>query len=261
MKVIHYSVDDVFGVFRSLTKLHPKSIFELPFFAYFQKLHQRYGLVVSCYCFFKKGDFSLCDVTRAYKKEFERNSSWLRFGFHGYTGSEDYNEQSLDESARQYRDVILNLREIVGEKCLDTFPRLHAFKASSDFLRYLESNDVLSLNGLLAADDDRNSYSLSALEDEKLKCRHLFLKGNLALLRTTQRFDSLMPSMQMKLFAYSGVGVIEFFTHELLLFNPKNLKNKVKSIIIKLLMKAACKYYKKKGYIFSFPMDYINQLN
>lgn len=260
MKFLHYSIDDVISVFEELTLKQPDSIFDLPFFAYFQHLHNKHGLVVSCYCFFRNGRFSLANCTRSYKTEFEENSSWLRFGFHGYTGSEDYNEQSLDESARQYRDVILNLREIIGEKCLDTFPRLHAFKASSDFLRYLESNDVLSLNGLLAADDDRNSYSLSALEDEKLKCRQLFLKGNLALLRTTQRFDSLMLSKQMKLFAYSG-GQIEFFTHEFLLFNQKNLKNKVKSIIIKLLIKATCKYYKKKGYIFSFPMDYINQLN
>lgn len=255
MKAIHYSIDDVFDVFRRLTELHPKSIFELPFFAYFQKLHQRYGLVISCYCFFKKGDFSLCDVTRAYKTEFERNSSWIRFGFHGYTGCEDYNLQALDESICQYRKVICNLREIVGENSLDTFPRIHTFRASRDFLHYLADNDILSLKGVLAADDDRISYSLTFSENEELKHQGILIKDNLCFLKTSQRFDGLGLRMQKKLFSHMGGHVI-LFTHEWLLYHPHNLKNKIKSVFIKQLMTISCKYYSKKGYCFAFPMDY-----
>ena len=113
---VHYSIYDVVGVFEELTKKQPDSIFELPFFAHLQHLHNKYGLVVSCYCFFRNGCFSLANCTRYYKTEFERNSSWLRFGFHGYTGCENYEIQALDESICQYRNVICNLRALVSNK-------------------------------------------------------------------------------------------------------------------------------------------------
>ena len=54
---VHYSIDDVVGVFEELTKKQPDSIFELSFFAHLQHLHNKYGLVVSCYCFFRNGVF------------------------------------------------------------------------------------------------------------------------------------------------------------------------------------------------------------
>lgn len=252
---VHYSIDDVVGVFEELTKKQPDSIFDLPFFAHLQHLHNKYGLVVSCYCFFRNGCFSLANCTRYYKTEFERNSSWLRFGFHGYAGCENYETLALDECICQYQKVICNLRDIVGEKSLDTFPRIHTFRASRDFLHYLADNDILSLKGVLAADDDRISYSLTFSENEELKHQGILIKDNLCFLKTSQRFDGLGLHMQKKLFSHMG-GYVILFTHEWLLYHPHNLKNKIKSVFIKQLMNIACKYYSKKGYCFAFPMDY-----
>lgn len=175
IKTIHYSIDDVIEVFSELTKMQPKSIFDIPFFAFLLSLHRQYGIVVSCYCFFKRRTFSLSECTKSYRHEFEKNASWLKFGFHGYTGFEDYESQPLNESIQQYKEVILNLKEIVGEKALDTFPRIHRFKASQKFIRYLGSNSILSQTGLLAADDDRISYSLKPEDNKKLKQRHFLI--------------------------------------------------------------------------------------
>ena len=259
IKTIHYSIDDVIEVFSELTKMQPKSIFDIPFFAFLLSLHRQYGIVVSCYCFFKRRTFSLSECTKSYRHEFEKNASWLKFGFHGYTGFEDYESQPLNESIQQYKEVILNLKEIVGEKALDTFPRIHRFKASQKFIRYLGSNSILSQTGLLAADDDRISYSLKPEDNKKLKQRHFLIKEHIIFLETTQRFDKLSPFWLKKLFTYRG-GVFLLFTHEYLLLHQKPLKLKIKSHIIKNLMKLVCKLYTKKGYSFSFPMDIKEQL-
>lgn len=105
IKTIHYSIDDVIEVFSELTKMQPKSIFDIPFFAFLLSLHRQYGIVVSCYCFFKRRTFSLSECTKSYRHEFEKNASWLKFGFHGYTGFEDYESQPLNESIQQYKEV------------------------------------------------------------------------------------------------------------------------------------------------------------
>ena len=203
-KYIHLSVDDVIGVFKELTITKPDSIFEIELFRYLRKLHHRYGAVVSCYCFYKKEEFSLAQCTREYKQEFEENASWLRFGFHGYSGGEDYISQSIVDSYSQYQEVIINLKKIVGINALDNFPRIHTFRASDDFVRLLADNDILCISGLLAADDERRSYSLNTEEDKKLKSNGFMEKNNILYMRTSQRFDSVAPSSVIKLFSHRG---------------------------------------------------------
>ena len=254
MKIIHYSIDDVILVFEQLTKVHPKSIFDISFFSFLRNLHLQYGVKVSCYCFYRRNNFSLKKCTRDYKDEFEENASWLRFGFHGYTGKENYETQPLSESIRQYNDFAYDIKEIVGEISIDFFPRIHTFKASKEFVKYLTCNDVLPVVGLLTADDNRVSYSLTSADDQKLRNYNYLERNGLLYLQTTQRFDTLKPFAINKLFANSG-GQVILFTHEWLLNGPSNFKNRVKSLIIKLLMKTVCKYYVGKGYQFAFPMD------
>lgn len=199
-KLLHFAVDDVIVSFKQLTETNPISIFEIPLFGYLKKMHEKYGVVVSCYCFYTCGDFTLSNATRLYKQEFENNSSWLKFSFHGYTGRENYEEQDLKMSQRQFQEVICNLKEIVGPSSLDSFARIHTFQASYDFICFLAQNGDYSLKGLLSADDSRISYSLSKCDNAQLKLDGWFQSDGLALLKTTQRFDSLRPSSLKRLF-------------------------------------------------------------
>lgn len=199
-KLLHFSVDDVIVSFKQLTETNPISIFEIPLFGCLKKMHEKYGVVVSCYCFYTCGDFTLSNATRLYKQEFENNSSWLKFSFHGYTGRENYEEQDLKMSQRQFQEVICNLKEIVGPSSLDSFARIHTFQASYDFVCFLAQNGDYSLKGLLSADDSRISYSLSKCDNAQLKLDGWFQSDGLALLKTTQRFDSLRPSSLKRLF-------------------------------------------------------------
>ena len=120
MNIVHISIDDVICVFKKLTCTKPSSIFNLHFFRYLKRIHEKYDLKVSCYCFYLYENFTLASCTRVYRKEFEANSDWLRFGFHGYSGKEDYGIQDEMESEKQYELVMGNLAEIVGIKALDT---------------------------------------------------------------------------------------------------------------------------------------------
>lgn len=254
-KIIHYSIDDTILVFKQLTEQQPNSIFELDMFAFLKKLHDKYGIVVSCYCFFKTGDFTLTACTRSYKGEFEANSSWLRFGFHGYSGNEDYLRQDIVVSSAQYEQVMYSLMEIVGESSIDRFPRIHTFQASKNFIFWMNSYKHIPVVGLLTADDSRLSYSLN-----RQQCRQLNTIGTLEyegirFLRTTQRFDSLRPKKIKRLFVNMG-GQEILFTHEWVFF-PMTFKLRIKAVIIKTIMFKIASFYTKRNYTPSFPMDKI----
>lgn len=93
---MHLSVDDVIGSFRYLALLRPISIFDVAFFAFLRNLHIGTGCVVSCYCFYKMDGFCLAECPDSYRQELENNSDWLKFGFHSYTGNEDYQRQDAN---------------------------------------------------------------------------------------------------------------------------------------------------------------------
>lgn len=249
---VHYSIDDVILVFYDLTTKHPKSIFDIEMFSFFRKLHQRYGLVLSCYCFFARDSFSLEKCVHSYKQEFEENASWLKFGFHGYNESTDYNSQNVKSSILQYEAFVHEMKQIVGEKSLDLIPRIHGFKASREFVSYLANNGCLSLKGLLSADDDRISYSLSIDDDKYLKLHRKLWLDDMIYLRTLHRFESLRRIGS--LFAISASGG-EFFTHEWVFYSSRNIKMMVRSKIVKVTMLILCEYYKRRGIGFAFPMD------
>ena len=129
------------------------------------------------------------------------HSSWLRFGFHGYTGKEDYNQQPLEISKEQYEETIRNLIDIVGLESIDTIPRIHTFSGSKEFLNFLGCNNILSLKGLLTADDERISYSLP----KQVKETENYLRNeNLLFIRTSQRFDGVKPRKIIRLFHHKG---------------------------------------------------------
>lgn len=82
----HLSIDDVIDLFFSLTVLHPKDIFEIPLLHDLLRIHQTYGIKTDLFVFWKNDKFCLKDCTFEYKFQFEKNSDWLKFGFHAYDG-------------------------------------------------------------------------------------------------------------------------------------------------------------------------------
>lgn len=75
-KVFHLSFDDVINVFRDLTinESNYNSLFENSTLGWLKELHEKYGIVVSCFVYYRDGDFCLENCTTKFKTEFENNS-------------------------------------------------------------------------------------------------------------------------------------------------------------------------------------------
>ncbi len=95
-KIAYFFIDDTIWVMRDLTRERPASMFDNPFMKMLKKAHDDYGLTVQLNLFYRTdffyGDdeFTLSDMTDAYKSEFEEASDWLRLAFHAKQEFPDY---------------------------------------------------------------------------------------------------------------------------------------------------------------------------
>lgn len=95
-KKAHFLIDDVIWVLRDITRQKPESLFDNPFLSMLKTAYERYGVKTQLNLFYRTSyfygmdEFSLADVTDAYKKEWEKASSWLKFAFHAKEEFPDY---------------------------------------------------------------------------------------------------------------------------------------------------------------------------
>ena len=116
-------IDDVIWIFRDLTRQRPKSMFGHPLLGALREAHERYGLKVQLNCFYRTDffygmdEFSLDDMTDAYKDEWQTSKDWLRLGFHSYQEFPDYPfiNSSYDDVAKAFDRVFGAVRRFAGE--------------------------------------------------------------------------------------------------------------------------------------------------
>lgn len=115
-KQAFFFIDDVIWVMRDLTRQRPASMFDNPFMKMLKKGHDDYGMTVQLNLFYRtdffygNDEFTLADMTDAYKAEFEANTNWLRLAFHAKQEFPDYPYVNAT-----YDDVKANYEAIVGE--------------------------------------------------------------------------------------------------------------------------------------------------
>ncbi|MBE5962600.1 MAG: hypothetical protein E7256_14690 [Lachnospiraceae bacterium] len=259
--MIHFSVDDFILNFADLTAQKDRypSIFNQPVFSFFQRMHEEYGAVFSLYCFGKdlKSGFLLEDVTRDYRKEFEENASWLKFGFHAMDSEAVYGDnrgtrtinRDADQALDDYQYVMHQLSEIVGEKAIDTVPRIHFFAGTSACCMAWK-NAYHGVTGLIAADDNRISYDHSDKQHECLVRENVIYdeEKELYFWRTNIRLENEKEEeiLRQKIRSFQGKCQI-VFTHECYL-NEVEMQKK-----IELCAREA----KKVGNPSEFPMNCI----
>ena len=96
MKKAYFYIDDTIWVLRDITRQKPKTLFENSFLNALKTAHDEYGLKVQLNLFYRTDsfygydEFTLADVTDAYKEEFIANSNWLKFAFHALEEFPDY---------------------------------------------------------------------------------------------------------------------------------------------------------------------------
>ena len=95
-KKCSYFCDDAIWALRDVTRQRPKSLFDHPFFAVLRECREKYGLKLQINLFYRTDffygmdEFTLKDVTDAYKAEFAANADWLKLGFHSLQEFPDY---------------------------------------------------------------------------------------------------------------------------------------------------------------------------
>ena len=249
---MHFSLDDTIQIFSDLTnkKNVYKSIFENPTLAYLYELHKEYGIVVSCYVYLEDETFKLEKTTDVFSSQFSENAHWLKFGFHARDYKSNYGEKSVLEAKNDYDDCIRELLRITGnENCIDRVPRLHYF--AGNFENSIIMRDTqLGILGLLSADDDRDSYWFKRTDnsDYPLDNRDSYTDSQIELIifptdlrmETKENFSEKLEN--------SDDDVLIIFTHEILL-EDSDIKERIKQSI---------EYSYKRGYLFDFPMNYVN---
>ena len=117
-KKAFFFIDDVIWVFRDLTRQRPASMFDNAFLKVLKEVHDKYGAKVQLNVFYRtdfyygNDEFTLADMTDAYKAEWEAASDWLKLGFHSKQEFPDYPWVNAS-----YQDVKEVFEMIHGEIC------------------------------------------------------------------------------------------------------------------------------------------------
>ena len=116
MKKAYFFIDDVIWLFRDLTRQRPASMFDNFFLKELKKAHDLYGAKFQLNIFYRtdffygNDEFTLADMTDAYKPEFEAASDWLKLAVHSKQEFPDYPFVNMD-----YQDAMEIMQMVMGE--------------------------------------------------------------------------------------------------------------------------------------------------
>lgn len=126
MKTSYFFIDDVIWVMRDLTRKRPTSLFDNPFLSHLKEAHDKYGLKVQLNLFYRtdffygNDEFTLSEMTDAYKSEWEEVSDWLTLAFHAKQEFPDYPyvNASYEDVKANYELITDEIKRFAGEKSI-----------------------------------------------------------------------------------------------------------------------------------------------
>lgn len=185
---VHISFDDVEFCFTNLTtnKSIYRSIFEEPFFKKLKEYHDKYGAVFSLYVYANK----LTGLDSKFAGEFLQNSSWLKIGYHSFSG-ENADTVSASTAISNWNTFINSVYTITGGlNSIDRIPRLHGFGGNLSALKAIKSSNCGAI-GFLSTDDTRKAYYLTTEQCNYLQAHDKLIdyENGLVFLSTDFRLD------------------------------------------------------------------------
>ena len=163
-----FFIDDVIWVFRDLTRQRPKSLFDNPFMKPLKECHEKYGLKMQLNIFYRTDffygmdEFSLADMTDAYKSEWQANRDWLKLGFHSLQEFPDYPWINIDydDVKKLFGMIHGQVERFAGEGVFTTALVPHWCPMSKDGCRALKDCGIklmeCSVGPRYRYDGDRN---------------------------------------------------------------------------------------------------------
>ena len=151
-----------------------------------------------------------------------------------------YENKSIIED---YDKTIAELERIVGEDTIDNVVRLQSFQGSKVGISAIR-NTVQPVVGLLTADDDRQSYYLSEVDNDYIYCHDEMVDDSFFLISTDIRAE-YVENIDEKLKEFetdswnNQLGDLVIFSHEWAL--SKRVKDNIERL---------CQYAVDNGYMF-----------
>lgn len=242
---VHFSIDDTIEIFEDLTKNKEnyQTIFDNGTLKFLKECNETYEAKFSMYCFYEFNGICLENCTDKFKKEFQENSEWLKFGFHALNNIRDYSKLSEEETKKDYQQVIGQLKRIVGEKSITTVIRMEKFVCNKNNAKVLGGVEY-GITGLLGADTmGRQDYYLNKKLNYKLFEKEIYYDNSIGI--TIYNTDLRVEKIEN---VYEEIDKIKedkniiVFTHE----GELNGENKNKIVEI-------CEITTQNGYIYDFP--------
>lgn len=205
--IVNISIDDVELSMKDLYE-NPKykSLFEQPFFRYLKDCHEKYNCTFTLYLYANMGG----QYSNKFKKEFLENKDWLQFGFHAVKPVFDKAETSniiIFSEAYEHLDSCIEI--FAGPEMKASALRLHYYYATPKEISFLHKKGI---NRLLAADDDRISYSLPKRLNDSLRKANTMSFNGMNYRRTNLRMEKMLfPPVELRNLPND---TIVFFTHE-----------------------------------------------
>jgi len=220
----HFSVDDVFNCLIEVTDAQI-SLFEHPFFAFLQSLHQTYGTSIDLYLFYQglvQGKpRCLSEVSSHLQPDF-RASPWLRLGPHAW----DYKTAPYAQSPAQQKETfeaIYQEIERFGDQP-SRWLRLHYFSEAYELAPYWQSKGV---DTLLLTDKPAAAYRLPEAARTRLASEGVIEYQGLYLRRSHDRVENLVADNLSLSQVHSRLAshlekyhFLVLFSHEIDLANP-----------------------------------------
>jgi len=125
-KKVQFFIDDVIWLFRDLTRQRPVSMFDHPFLGALKTAHEEYGVKTQLNVFYRTSffygddDFSLSEMTDAYKAEWVASSDWLKLAFHSKEEFPDYPYVNADYNLvkNNFNLIVNQIRRFAGNSSI-----------------------------------------------------------------------------------------------------------------------------------------------
>ena len=259
-RVVHFSLDDV-EVFGDLIRNQQDydSLFQHPFMAFLQELHQEYGLRITLYTYWHFGDDSynrLGDMPLKYKNDFRNASDWLRIGYHSSRAEFD-SLVSVADFRDSFNNVNTAIAQFADSSMIASTLRFHYFFAPDSLL-----NTLTGIRTLLCDDyDNFVSYNLTASESQAVEKGERIVKNDISYRRTNLRVDDNFQVFS-ELKRLEPIDTLVVFAHEWKLWHTpesdhrRSVAGKIRTrtweCINRELLKETVRQLNEAGYKFSF---------
>ena len=146
-KMYNFFIDDNVFFFDDIYRHQFSSIFDSFYLAGLRKAHERFGTRFTLNTFYHNWhhpEFDLSLFPDRFKAEFEANSDWLRFAFHGQSEFPErpYSEAYPEKIAEHYGQWHQAISRIAGEKPLIAPVIFHYFDATPDARKFMREKGM-----------------------------------------------------------------------------------------------------------------------